>query len=521
MLLDVADDQFRLYASYREKDVAKLAGARWDGRRRCWVFPDLPPDGLLAASGLSVTKSAAERLAQECARREALEALHRASDVELGCGHGAGLDPYQRVGAKFLALAKRAILADFVGAGKSAQAIRAACEVGARKALVVTRKSLIHNWHQQFELWMPVRASFTYDITNYEQVVRRLDEFVRQGYDVLIADEATQVKNRKAQRSRALFALAKGIPHVWLLTGTPVLNRPDELWMLLHIVNPARYGSYWKFVEQYCLLERNPWSGGWKVVGLKPGASGALAKELAPVLLRRERNTVALPPITRETIYVELTPTQKELYRSMLKEFYVLLDQGTMLHAPSVVAQLVRLKQIACTPVLVGGPDESAKTQALLEYAEDYARDYKLLVFTTFAKYADHLADKLAEYGVVKITGAVSEKSRKEAADAFNGDPACRVLVGTIGAMSEGLNLQSADIIVFTDKAWVPSAVEQAEGRAWRRGRVHPVHVVTLVASKTVDEHIEAVLQSKVRIVKEMDAVMRLAALIKARREEC
>lgn len=514
MLLDVHGKQYKLLASYKERDVVRTAGGVWDARHGWWVLPSLS-ESLLSLSNLQISEAASERIFRERQKHAELRRLHSVEDVPLR--YGDQIDPYQRVGAKFLAVAGRAILADHPGLGKSAQAIRAACEVGAEKVLVVTRKSLIHNWEQQFALWLPDSVSLRYDITNYEQVVKRLEDFTKQRCDVLIVDECTQVKSRKAQRSQAVFKLAQAVPYVWLLTGTPVLNRPDELWMPLHIIDPQRYRSYWRFVEEYCLLEYNPWSGGRRVKGLDPAKSAKLAEELSLVLLRRTREVVNLPPITRETVFVEMTGEQKHMYDSMLKEFFVVLSGAKLVYAPTVVAQLVRLRQITCTPALVGGPETSAKTNALLEIVEDYAGDYKILVFSTFARYVEILIEKMRRYKAVKITGGMTPRQRGQAVDTFNNDPACRVLVGTIGAMGEGLNLQGADIVIFTDKSWVPASVEQAESRSHRRGREKPVHVITLVASGTVDEHVEAVLNNKQEIISEVDAVTRLIALMQSK----
>lgn len=517
VLIDTHGQQYKLLASYKERDRITPYGGHWDARNGWWVLPSIPEEMLKGFDDLQISEEATERIRKETARRQELLRLHSSGDAQVKYNNDR-LDPYQRVGARFLALAGKAILADCPGVGKSAQAITAACEVGAKKILVVTEKSLIYNWEQQFRLWMPPDYEATREITNYEQVAIHLSKFLHKKPDVLIVDESTQVKNRKAKRSQAIYKLAQTVPYVWLLTGSPVLNRPDELWMPLHIVDPQRFRSYWRFVETYCLVEHNPWSGGVKPVGLNPAMSKALSAELATVLLRRSKDVIALPPITRETIFVELAGVQKSMYESMLNEFFVILDNSKIVHAPSVVAQLVRLRQITCSPALVGGPDVSAKTDALLEIVENYAPDYKILIFTLFVPYADLLASKLSKFNAVKITGGVPLKQRNQAKDAFNNDPQCRVLVGTIGAMGKGHNIQAGDIVIHADKAWVPDIVEQAESRAHRRGRTDPVHVISLVASGTIDEHVEAVLENKYRIKREVDAVTMLVKLLQERR---
>ncbi|MGD9643998.1 MAG: DEAD/DEAH box helicase, partial [Elusimicrobiales bacterium] len=516
---DQRSSRFKLYAPFTYRDVAVESGAVWDGRGRFWWLESVPRELVDRLRREGRLSGAAEAVIREDERRrEFFASLHTARDAEVAFGEG--LDPYQRVGVKFLAEAKRALLADPPGVGKSAQAIRAACEVGARRVLVVTRKSLIHNWERQLDLWLPPGSRVEFEVTNYEQVVRRLDELAKRKFDVLIVDESAAVKNRKAKRSQAVAKLARKVPYVWLLTGTPVLNRPDELWMQLHILYPDRYRSYWRFVERYCTLEHNPWSGGWKVVGLNPVMAKALSEELSTVLLRRPRSVINLPDITREVVYVRLSGQQERIYREMERDFVASVSETEEVYAPSVVAQLVRLRQITCTPALIGGPDSSAKTEALLDLVESYAPDYKLLVFTNFARYVENLAPKLSGFGAVTVTGSMTAAQRAAAVRRFNEDPGCRVLLGTIGAVGEGLNLQGADVVVFLDKPWVPVAVEQAEARAHRRGREAPVHVVTLVAAGTVDEYVEEVLAGKEKLVREFDVVARLVAVLREKARE-
>ncbi len=347
-------------------------------------------------------------------------------------------------------------------------------------------------------------------VTNYETVVRRLDDLLRAGWDAVIVDEAQAIKNRRAKRSRAVHRLCHNVPYAWLLTATPFSNRPDELWSLLHALDPKRWSSYWRFVDTYCQTCPNPF-GGIDILGTKNQEK--LGKELAVVMLRRTRELLGLPPLSEEVLRVELGETQRRLYRQMEREFLVFLDTtGDVVVAPSVLAKITRLRQIACTPALIGGKDESAKTEALLDLLEDAANDHKVLVFTTFAEYVKNVMPKLRAYNPACIIGEMSADKREGEAARFQADPACRVLVGTIGAMGEGLNLQAASVVVFLDLHWSPSACEQAVGRAYRRGQSKPVHVIKLVATGTVDEDVLALLERKQALIREVDAVRAIAA---------
>ena len=336
-------------------------------------------------------------------------------------------------------------------------------------------------------------------IVGYDAARLRLADLSAVPWDVVVVDEAARIKNRKAKRTKAVWKLAHKSDYLWLLSGTPVQNRPDELWSLLHAIDPRRWSSYWRFVERHCEVVHHFF--GTRVGRIKD--KNAFAAEVAPVMLRRTRELLNLPPLTEETIYVELADEQARVYDEMEANFVAALGDDYIV-APSILAQITRLRQIACSPALVGGADVSAKTEALLELLEDTA---KVLVFTTFAGYVDLLLPRLSPYNPVVVTGGVSTKQRDEATRTFQTDDNCRVLIGTTEAMSEGLNLQAANVVVFLDLSWTPAAIDQAIGRACRRGQTKPVHVVKLVAAHTVDEDIAKLLARKRGVIRDVEAV--------------
>lgn len=509
-VLDADQSNYLFYGSFKERHVTQQLGGKWDAHRGCWVLPQTTQNIQVLCAQYPML-SLTEKAQRQRIMAEKLLCLRNQEDASIQ--YGEDIDPYQRVGVKFLVTAGRAILADEIGIGKSVQAIRAAYEAGVERALVITRKSLIYNFQKQLELWSPPRAHpIAWNVTNYEQVVRKIDTYTSMHAEAIIIDEGHFLKGRRTKRTKAIRQLTKSTPYVWLLTGKPVLNRPDELWSLLNIINPRQYSSYWKFAEAYCELEYNPWSGGKRIIGLRQDTKGRLAQDLKCVLLRRTKGVIDLPPITRETVRIQLLPKQRQIYDQMLGEFYIVLNSitGEYMYAPSVLAQLTRLRQIADTPALIGGPNVSVRTSTIIELVENYATDHKILIFTCFASYAKQLASDLTKaLNIVPpiICGELSQKVRTEAAQKFNEDPSCRVLIGTYGTCGEGHDFQVADLIILADLDWVPATIEQAEGRAYRRGQDKPVHVVTLVCEETVDEHILEILMIKDTIIREIDAM--------------
>jgi len=420
------------------------------------------------------------------------------------------LSDYQVEGAQWLARKRRAILADRVGLGKTAQAIRACDLLGCQRILVIAPKTLLHNWAREIGVWsagdvhiLTTRNDMTaarWHVTNYEVPVRR--NLLGGGWDALVVDEAHRVKNRKAQRARAVFALARRTPNVMLLTGTPLLNRPDELWSLLHTIAPKVFSSYWRWVDEHCLQE--PVVSGGRVVATRIVGvvdEEALRHQLADYMLMRDASVLGLPERLEETVRVLMYPRQRREYEQMRKVF--MADLGSeILVAQNAMTRLLRLQQLALDPRLVGGEDRGAKTDAILEFVEDHL-DEKILIFSTFRTYVYLLRDELKERGVevVTVTGGETQKERQVAVDRFQSESQVRVLAGTYEAMSEGLNLQAADVVIHANKPWVPALIEQAEARAIRRGRQQPVTVVTVLAEGSVDTYVEDVLSAKQTLV--------------------
>lgn len=496
--------------AYAYKERLKQLGAKWMPELKAWkVPPTVDPTQLDIP--IIMSQRAERWLNSEAAKIQHLANLHFAKDAVVK--YPQGLLPYQRVGVRFLADATSCILADDVGLGKTAEAIRAAMEVRARRVLVVTKKTLLYNWIHEIKRWAGIDAFVLttqnrlpmptplaiWIVTNYETVVKRLDELLETYFNVLIVDEASAIKNRKAQRSKAVHKLAKKIQYVWLLTATPAPNHPTEMWSLLHCIRPDVYTSYWKWVDSHCEWDYSYW-GGREIGGVKDPKK--LAKELAPLMLRRDKSLLDLPPVTWENVWLDTEGEQRRIYRELRTRFLAVLDEERIITAPSVLAQLTRLRQVVCSPALVGGPDESVKTNALLDLLEELTPNHKVLIFTTFAEYVKLLLPKLKEFGTVHITGDMSTKARAEAVERFNKNEDCRVLIGTIQAAGEGLNLQAADVVVFLNKSWVPAENEiQAVGRAHRQGQTKPVHVMNLLMKSTVDEYVEEVLTMKKEMV--------------------
>lgn len=554
-LLDIAAGKLVLRNAADTQEGARVCsvGASYVRRGDYYVLPDAV-DLRGVVDGIACTPRAAEYIERYNAKRDELLTLQTATDAPVRFPDG--LDPYQRVGVRFLTVAERAILNFEPRMGKTATSIRAADEVGAQRVLVVTKLRIVDQWLEEIPRWTALGADASayttkskdvpasrWVVSNYETVWRREDALAQAGFDVIVLDESTKAKNRKTRIANAITRLARDVRYVWLLTGTPIHNWPDELWAQLRVVDPRWFSnnstSYYKFVARYCELKTTPY--GPKVVGANKRTLPELQQRLAMRLLRRERVLLGLPPKSYETVRLDMTKHQERLYRQM-EEMSLAVIEGWggphVVAAPTALAQLTRLRQMACSPLLldtggmnVGGFIGSrpvntylvadAKTVFLKEFLDDVGGMQKVLVFTTFAKYAELLAASLSkvskrtvEYGPALVTGSTPPALAAKEIQRFRNDRDCTVFITTIQSCGEGLTLPEADVVVFTDKMWTPKLNEQAEDRAVGRGKPRSVHVVSLVCKGTVDEYVEQVCQDKDAAASETLAMRRVLELM-------
>ena len=512
------DNKLALKCTYEERNLAKqVPGWKWDSEMKVWtyqveketvdqlvsIFPDLKV--------ASDVKDYVRRVEQS---RVNMMKLKDIEDADMEIPFADKLRDYQRVGANFMNETGKCILADDMGTGKTLQAIAACEEIKAERVLVVCPNSLKWNWHEEVGKWTDSKAvvvdgtrakrvktieGFTgkYLIINYESM-RLHEELQKVKWDVLILDEAHKIKNRKAQQTKAVKKIKAD--NVYLLTGTPMLNRPDELWSLLNRLYPKKFGSYWRFAERYCSITDNGWG---KEVGMgTPEQQEKLRQLLAPVMLRRTKKDVLkeLPDKVYQRHLIELKGNQARAYRSMEKDTIATLTEGEVIAAPVVIAQITRLRQIAVsTQLLSDGVAESAKFDALLELIQDNQEEHKIVVFSQFRRAVELFSEKLDKAGIkwTAVTGAVKQEDRHQATKDFQEDTETRVMLATIEAAAHGLTWTSADIAVFLDRHWTPAINTQAEDRLHRMGQKNSVTIINMVARGTVEEYIENMLEEK------------------------
>jgi superfamily II DNA or RNA helicase len=459
------------------------------------------------------------------------------------------LRPYQRDGVRWLWLLSRlglgGCLADDMGLGKTVQVLALLLLVKRHRAipcphLLVVPASLLANWKAEAERFSPslrvlvahpsavpreelarlgpqTLAEYDLVVSSYGSV-HRFPWLAGASFGLVVLDEAQAIKNPAARQTRAVKALGSRVRLA--LTGTPVENRAGDLWSIFDFVNPGLLGSAKEFGA---FLKRASSAGPQKPADSEAPRSpyGALRELVRPYILRRlktDRAVIAdLPDKTEVKAFCALTKRQAALYQesveSLAREIAQVKPEDRMRRRGLVLASLLRLKQICNHPSQWLGdgayaPAESGKFARLAEIAEVVAsRQEKALVFTQFremtAPLARFLGDAFGRPGLV-LSGETRVRERAELVRRFQEDEAIPFFVLSLKAGGTGLNLTAATHVVHFDRWWNPAVENQATDRAFRIGQRKGVLVHKLVCRGTVEERIDAMLEDKRKLAREL-----------------
>ena len=411
--------------------------------------------------------------------------------------------PHQTAGARILLKNHKFILADTMGLGKTFTAIMAAYNTEGRK-LIVTPASLKLNWRNEImKFGIPesdicvissrtvhddIRSSADWVIVNYDglRCVHRevVVPFWAAGFTTVIFDEAHYCKAVNAKgspgsiRSRFSLEIARCVPNVYLLTGTPITNKTKDIFMLLKMVDSPLARNWFSFAHRYCGAERNDF--GWQFDGSTNQEE--LNGKLGFCLLRRRIENILDMPEKLRT-YIPVEADLKE-YDSLLKRY---LSSGDYEGSSGALAALGAMKQAAAK-------GKVEKTCALIS---DLLENGKSVVaYTCYLETAERIYEKFCGNSV-KITGEVSPEERQKAVEQFqNGDK--KVIVCTVSAGGVGLTLTRSDVVVFNDFDYSAASMRQAEDRIWRIGQRNACSIFYVYADKCMlDETLCSMLNTK------------------------
>lgn len=420
------------------------------------------------------------------------------------------LYPYQETGARRLAEGS-CLLLDDMGLGKTVMTCVALARTEPPRVLIACPKQMIDVWIKELEECWPgsnfaAPKSFSGSATpnvparavvNYEKL---RDCMMGAPFDVFVIDEGHKVKNRRAQRSTWSRHLAHAANVVWILTGTPILNRPDEIWHLLHLAFRCQFSSYWRFVDRWIATAASRWSkSGVEVLPrIKAGMEDAFAEMLHPYTIRRTKAMVGLdlPAVTRQVFNLEMKADQRQLHDEILTQLLVEVGEGKTLTVSNVLARSIYARRACVSPSLVGADGGSCKLDMLSEILESL-EGQPVVVFSQWSEPLVRLHDAYPKSNL--IHGGLSDSWRKKELEDWRkyGGP----LFITTGTGGVGLTLTEAAYCVFLDEPWTPAEVEQAVARLDRIGQTRPVTAYFLRCKKSIEQDVVRALGNKTKLV--------------------
>jgi SNF2 family DNA or RNA helicase len=423
-------------------------------------------------------------------------------------------------------------MAAAAGVGKTPLTLVALRDAGACRILVVAPKSVTFHWLDMMGTWWPgltgvlgtgtarqreAMREFVEGISasgrpvalviNYESMRIDIESLAEMRFDAVVFDEAHRLKNRNAQQTRAANVIAQH-PHqwVWLVTGTPILNRPEEIWSLLHLCDQHRFSSFWRWVRSY--YETSMESYGWgpsrraveQLGDLHDGAIESMRAELGDVMFHRslEECLPHLPPVTNTLIDVELDPEERKLYEALLHKTWADVE-GEILLVPNEVARMTRLRQVVSDVEILGAQrtKPGSKIAAALELISDLEPE-QVVVLTWSRAAAERVAE---ECDGAFIHGGVDTAVRQQILGKF-GSGEIRILAGTLATLGEGVDgLQVARHLIRLDRDWTPARNDQSVARLRRSGQRSAVVVHDVVAFNTIDATVERALRHKTSVI--------------------
>jgi SWI/SNF-related matrix-associated actin-dependent regulator 1 of chromatin subfamily A len=422
--VDPSGKHIKIEAEWRYKELCKsLPGSAWNAKDNVWRVPLSWSSCLALRSTFRedlVIKPELEGWAFKHLNTRVQPALDL-RDLETYDGD-EDLFPHQRAGVAFLATARRALLADEPGLGKTAQAIRAlkAMQDAGEQvfpALIVCPNTLKKNWAREFKLWWPevktqvikgtaAKRKKQFEdpdadviIINWESLRShsRLAPFgsvaltrcvecgghdekvstnrceVHRGelnlidFKSVVADEIHRSKEPKSKQTRALWAATGDADIRFALTGTPIANNVVDLWAILHWLSPEDWPSKTKWIDRNIDTMMNAF-GGMMVLGVKPHMEDEFYKTINPHMRRMLKKTVLpwLPEVITERRDVEMGVKQKKAYNEMRDHMITQLESGDVLSAPSILTQTLRLTQFASSYAEIVVDESTGEPRAIL-----------------------------------------------------------------------------------------------------------------------------------------------------------
>ena len=408
-----------------------------------------------------------------------------------------------------------------MGLGKTYQSIVAALETGAEKVLVICPANAKINWYREIANFVPEEdisilktghwnpKKFTiinYDILkNFHTLVDRRKTYqeweinrhlVNEGYDLIIMDEAHMVKNPKADRTKIINQIAESISRRWLLTGTPIANRPMDYYNLLNLCESPVTASWKHYAFRYCdgkKFRKKTKAGKTQEIWVTDGASNLEElheKTKSSILRRKKEDHLDLPPKIVAPYYIEIDDMKQ--YDNVFEEYLEWAkSEGKRLGSGRHMVELVVLRKYLA----------QEKVKHTIELAEQAIENgQKVIIFTNFTHSFNALMQHFGSLAVGH-NGSMNGTQKQRSIDSFQENDKVKVFVGNLVSAGTAITLTAAQVVIMNDLDFVPANHAQAEDRAFRIGQSKTVNVYYPIAQDTIDEMMYEMLQKKKRII--------------------
>jgi len=403
------------------------------------------------------------------------------------------LDHHQQLALRWLSSVPKAIVALEQGLGKT---IVGSVDLDP-PCHVICPSSMKYTWQAELAIWRPELKTQVFGAA--KEPVQNVDVWIT-SYDAatkvqlpktktLIIDEGHYLKSPTAKRTAAISEIIERTPKVRVLTGTPVVNRPIELWPVLYTIGATKLG-WFEFGLRYCAGWKTPWDT-WDFTGLSNEEGLQAVLSSCMIRMTKANWLKDLPPKIYRVFELDLPVDRREKNLDIED-----IEAGSKV-AFEAISDILKMNA------------ERKLPQAIQHIKDALETEPKVVVFANHTAIIDALREALKDFGVVYINGSVDAKRRHQAVAKFQEDPKCRVFIGNFKAAGVGITLTAARRVIFVESSWTPADIEQAADRCHRRGQEHTVLVDILTIHRSIDAQMLHSVIEKMglinRVIKETD----------------
>lgn len=547
-------DRFVAYCHYDEHIQVKIAGFTWDADFKRWTSSDYRPAEKMKVY-CDQTALVQIKLMSENTKKAIEDSAKVEGSIKIYHPESITPYPYQIAGVEYMLKRKSVLLADEMGLGKTGQAILTMNMRKDVEVLIVCPSIVKYNWLKEARKWMIGEiTAYIYEskkiryytkrmtnhnkktiihIINYDILEKFRERLLGTPYNFIVCDESHYIKNAEAKRTKIAQELARKALWKIFITGTPIYNKPKDLYVALNLIDPNTFGNFFNFASRYCGAKKMNMGG--KSIMKFDGATNI--DELNQILrsnymVRRMTKDVLkdLPEKVKDVIVLN-----EDSLDSIVKQEQTVIVKSAQ-EQERLKAEIAKLKEMAkenaAYEAVYKDKVKSLKEAKFksfgelsrlrkemgvkkLPYVVEYVKEIlensedplsKVVIFGHHTEVLEKLYEAMKKYTPVIITGKTNESDRQKAITLFKDKNKCRVFIGSMGAAGTGVDgLQNnCNTVVFAELDWTPSLVEQAEARLARIGQTLPVFVYHIVADGSIDSHIAKLMVQKTAVAKEI-----------------